>query len=143
MKFLKYAFIVLFSVSVMSCGSSGGDDVDTVSPGITITAPTVNDEFSGGETVTVTFTATDNVALESYVASVEITKVASVASVKITPDVFTFNKTANLSGTSKEVSFGMTLPDNPEKGEYTITITVTDASTEENVNMESRVFVVS
>ncbi|MUP37722.1 DUF4625 domain-containing protein [Labilibaculum euxinus] len=143
MKFLKYALIVLFSIGMMSCGSSGGDDTDKEAPGITITAPTAGQQFGGEAIVKVSFTATDNVALKSYVVNVKLTKAASVASVKVTPEVFVFDKSGSLSGKTKDITFDMELPGNPEKGEYTVEIKVTDASTEENVQIANRIFVVN
>ncbi|WP_101310269.1 DUF4625 domain-containing protein [Labilibaculum manganireducens] len=142
MKFLKYALIVLFSIGMMSCGSSGGDDTDKEAPGITIKSPEAKESFVGDAIVKVSFTATDNVALKSYVVNVKLTKAASVASVKVAPEVFTFDKSGLLSGKTQDVAFDMTLPGNPEKGEYTIEIKVTDASTEENIKSEPRIFVV-
>ncbi|PCH71021.1 MAG: hypothetical protein COC06_02495 [Bacteroidales bacterium] len=142
MKILKYALIVLFAVGMMSCGSSGGDDTDKEAPGVTIDTPTAKQVFVAEAIVNVSFTATDNVALESYVLSVKLTKSASVASVKVAPDVFVFDKSGSLSGKTQDVAFDMTLPGNPEKGEYTIEIKVTDASTEENVKLATRIFVV-
>lgn len=144
MKFLKYALIVLFSVSMMSCSSSsGGDDIDNVSPEITIATPTEGQVFVGDEVVKLSFTAKDNVALESYDVNVKLTKLAvGVASLKITPDVFTFTKTDKLSGTSQVVNLDMELPGNPEKGEYTIKIIVADASSESVDAIEERIFIV-
>lgn len=128
MKFLKYTLIVLFSVGIMSCGSSGGDDPDTEPPVITITAPTVNQLFAQEETVNVKFSASDNVGLKSYVVSVNLVEVA-VASLKTAPVDFVFDGSGQLSEKYQDVTFDMVLPLNATKGKYKIEIKVTDNKT--------------
>ncbi|MBL4561082.1 MAG: DUF4625 domain-containing protein [Labilibaculum sp.] len=139
MKILKYAFIVLFTVGMMSCGSSGGDDTDKEAPGVTITAPSANQVFAPDDIISASFTATDNEALKSYVVSVDFFETVSMA-VKITPVKFAFDKSGTLSGKSQTVPFDMELPTNAQEGKYKMTVTVTDASTEINEKTVERIF---
>lgn len=142
MKLLKYALVTLFSVGLMSCGSSGGgDDTDKVAPGITITTPTADQTIAPGETVSASFTATDNEALKSYIVSVDFFQAVGMT-VKTTPVEFTFDKSGTLSGTSQVVTFNMDLPTDAKEGKYKMLVKVTDASTEANEKTEERTFII-
>ncbi len=142
MKFLKYALVTLFSVGLMSCGSSGGDDTDKEAPGITITAPTANQSFAPGTTVNASFTATDNKALKSYIVSVDFLETVGMT-VKTTPVDFDFDKSGTLSGKSQVVTFDMELDPNTKEGKYKMLVKVTDASTEVNEKTEERIFIIA
>jgi hypothetical protein len=142
MKLLKYALVTLFSVGLMSCGSSGGgDDTDKEAPGITITAPTANQSFAPGETINASFTATDNEALKSYTINVKFFETVGM-SVKTTPVAFTFDDSGDFTGKSKVVPFILDLDTDAKEGKYKITVKVTDASTEVNEKTEERIFIV-
>jgi hypothetical protein len=72
MKFLKYALIVLFSAGMMSCGGGGGGDkADEQAPTVNITSPTVSTKVTSGQDITVSFTATDNVELNTFTLTIE------------------------------------------------------------------------
>jgi len=134
MKFLKYALIVLFSVGMMSCGSSGGDDTDKEAPEITITAPTASTTVVAGDNISVNFTATDNVELASYTVTVSYTGVKSVKTV----EEFSFNSLSDtdasgnavpsISGASKTISFSIAVTENATPGSYKFSVTVKDTS---------------
>ena len=134
MKLLKYTLIVLFSVGLMSCGSSGGgdDDVDTTPPTLNITSPSASQSVDAGTNLTVSFTAGDNVALKSYTLTVAFSGVKSVKTV----EEFSFNSATDtdaegkalqtISGPSADVSFPMAIADNATPGNYKLTVVVTD-----------------
>lgn len=132
MKFLKYALIVLFSVGMMSCGSSGGDDTDKVAPTISLTSPTATTVVDAGANLAVNFTAADNVAVKSYVLTVVYSGAKSTKSV----EQFSFNSASDtdasgnalpsISGKSSPVSFQMAIPDNATPGMYKMVIKLTD-----------------
>lgn len=135
MKFLKYALIVLFSVGMMSCGSSGGGDKeDTVAPTVTIASPTLSTTVAAGENLSVNFTATDNVGLSSYSLLVAYSGTKSVKTV----EEFVFDSATgtnadggalpSISGTSSLVSFSMFIEDNAKPGMYKMTIKITDSA---------------
>lgn len=142
MKFLKYALVTLFSVGLMSCGSSGGDDTDKEAPGITITAPTANQSFAPGATINASFTATDNKALKSYVVSVNFFEAVGMT-VKTVPVAFTFDKSGTFSGKTQTIPFNMELPTDSKEGKYKMTVKVIDASTEVNEKTEDRIFIIA
>ncbi len=136
MKFLKFALIVLFSVGIMSCGSSGGGDdkEDTVAPTVTIASPTTSTIVIAGANLSVNFTATDNVALASYTVTVSYMGVKSVKTV----EEFSFNSLADtdaagnavpaISGASKVISFNIATPDNAKPGAYKFSVAVKDTA---------------
>ncbi|WP_320020096.1 DUF4625 domain-containing protein [Labilibaculum manganireducens] len=135
MKFLKYALIVLFSIGMMSCGSSGGDDKeDTVDPTVTIASPTTSTVVTAGSNLSVNFTATDNVALASYTVTVSYTGVKSAKTV----EEFSFNSLSDtdaagnavppISGASKLISFSIATPDNTKPGAYKFSVIVKDTA---------------
>jgi hypothetical protein len=139
MKFLKYALIVLFSVGMMSCGSSGGggdDDDDELKPTVTLNTP---DDITTGENILVSFSAKDNVELKSYRVEIAISGTKSTKSV----GEFLFDSLSNtqdadgnalpsITGSSANVSFSVstTLPNNKVaiQGTYKLKVTATDAS---------------
>lgn len=126
MKILKYALIALFSIAVMSCGGGGGgDDVDDQKPNIVIQKPTDNQVFSVGSNVPVSFSATDNVSLKSYVVNVDLIQIAAMT-LKTAPVDFVFDKTGDFSGKTQTIDFNMELPLNSTKGKYMIEVKVTD-----------------
>ncbi len=139
MKFIKYALVTLFSVGLMSCGSGGGDDTDKEDPKITITSPTANQSFAPGETISASFTATDNKELKSYVVSVNFFQAVGMT-VKTTPVEFVFDKSGTLTGKSQVVPFDMELPTDAKEGQYKMVVTVTDAATDANVKAVERIF---
>jgi hypothetical protein len=133
MKFLKYALIVLFSVGMMSCGSSGGgDDADKVAPAISVTSPKATTVVDAGTNLAVNFTATDNVAVKSYVLTVDYSGPKSTKVV----EQFSFNSASgtdasgnalpSISGSSSPVNFQMAIDDNAQPGMYKMVIKVTD-----------------
>ncbi|BAX79859.1 DUF4625 domain-containing protein [Labilibaculum antarcticum] len=148
MKFLKYALIVLFSVGIMSCGSSGGDDEekeDTVAPTLTITSPTTSTKVAAGANLSVNFTAADNVALASYTVTVSYTGAKSVKTVQ----EFSFNSISDtdaagnalpsISGASKIISFNIAVTDIAKPGAYKLSVTVKDTagkSTTKDISFE-------
>ena len=141
MKFLRYTLIVLFSVGMMSCGSSSGDDVDNVAPGITITAPTESQSFAPGATINASFTATDNKALKSYIIDVTFVEALGM-SVKIVHDPLTYEDSGDFSETPQTIPFTMSVPTDVKGGKYKITVKVADASSESKDAIEERIFII-
>ncbi|MBL4559689.1 MAG: DUF4625 domain-containing protein [Labilibaculum sp.] len=136
MKILKYALIVLFAVGMMSCGSSGGggDDTDTEAPTISVTSPMAITVVDAGTNLAVSFTAEDNVAVESYVLTVAY---SGAKSTKVVVE-FSFNSASDtdasgnavpsISGASSSVNFQMAIADDAKPGMYKMVIKVTDTS---------------
>lgn len=143
MKFLKYTLMVLLALSLFSCGSSsGGDDDDETAPSISISSPSSSTVVAAGNDLSVQFTASDNVSLDSYVLTVDYSSSASSSSVTSisTKNVEKFSFTSvtgkdadgnnlpSITGTTTTVGFDMAIDYTAEPGMYKMTVTVTDSS---------------
>lgn len=138
MKLFKYALIVLFSAGIMSCGGGGGGsdepDEDNIAPTVSISAPTASTVVTAGENLSVNISVSDNVALSSYVLTVEYSGAKSVKTV----EEFSFNSGSDndasgnalptISGTSSTIDFQMETADNAKPGNYKLEIDVKDSS---------------
>jgi len=143
MKILNYALILLFTLGVSSCGSSGSDS-DGTAPEVKFTSPSTdinNPTLITDKTVTVAFTGTisDNDGLQAITFSELVPSSTTKSAENFATD---FNEKLN----SKEASLGSVLdksefPINftveplagsPTK-DYTLTCTVTDKSNNKTI----------
>jgi len=143
MKILKYALIVLFSAGMMSCGGGGSDDpVDEKKPEANITSSA---EVNAGENYVVSFTASDDMELESYRVQITFLNATGMSTKSYLDFSFDSNVDLDANGNATpsidgkktaSVSFPVATDFGnnsvAKKGMYKLAITLIDASGKSN-----------
>jgi len=140
---MKLKNTILFLVGLLyltACGggSSDGekvDDIDKQKPTITIIAPASNSSFNAGSDLTVEIDASDDIELNNYVISIQMSGAKSVKTV----EEFSFNSQSDTDKNGNELptikgqksvklDFEIVINEFAEAGVYTLTCTVVDAA---------------
>ena len=135
MQIIKYAIILLFTVSLMSC--DGGDDpkVDDTKPTISLNSPTSTVMITPGGILNVNAAISDDVELEDYV--VKITYRGSKSAKNVEEFYFSSYTELDAYGNvlpvvegekSFDLNFDIAVGDNARVGDYSFTLTVNDQS---------------
>ncbi len=135
MKILKYAMILLFSVSMLSC--DGGDDnkVDNTKPTITLNSPTSTVVVTPDGVLNVNALLSDNMELREYIVKITYRGSKSVKNV----EEFYFNSRSELDAygnklpilngeKSFNLNFDIAVDAYARVGNYNFSISVEDQS---------------
>ena len=135
MQILKYAMILIFSASLMSCG--GGDDnkVDETKPTISLNSPTTDGIITLGSIINVNALLSDDIKLEEYVVKITSAGTKSVKNV----EEFYFSSYTDLDAygnalpvvkgeKSLDLNFDIAVGDNARVGHYSFSLSLRDQS---------------
>lgn len=140
---MKLKNTILFLVGLLyltACGggSSDGekvDDVDKQKPIVNIIAPSSNSSFNAGSDLTIEIDASDDIELNNYVITIQLTGTKSVKTV----EEFSFNSQSDTDKNGNELptikgeksaklNFELSINEFAEAGVYTLTCMVYDAA---------------
>lgn len=135
MKILKYAMILIFSASLLSCGDGDDNKVDNTKPTISLNSPTSTVNITPGGVLNVNAVLSDNVELEEYVVKINYRGSKSVKNV----EEFYFNSRSELDAYGNELpvvkgeksfdlNFDIAVDAYARVGNYTFSITAIDQS---------------
>lgn len=133
MKLLKFALILIFTVSLISCGSEDSIKVDETKPTITLNSPTSSLMVTTGGVFNVNALLNDNVGLEEYVVRVNYRGSKSVKNV----EEFNYNSRTDLDAygnalpilngeKSFDLNFDIAIGTYARVGYYSLSVTAID-----------------
>lgn len=140
---MKLKNTILFLVGLLyltACGggSSDGekvDDVDKQKPTVSVVAPALHSSFNAGSDLTIEINASDDIELNNYVITIQMSGTKSVKTV----EEFSFNSQSDTDKNgnelpaikgekSKKLNFEISINEFAEAGVYTLTCKVFDAA---------------
>lgn len=133
MRILKYAVILLFSLSMMSCGEDDDKKVDNTNPTITLNSPTSVITINPGRLLNVNAVLSDNVKLKEY--EVRISSVGTKATKGVYEFYFSSYTDLDAYGNalpviegekSVDLNFDIAIMDYARVGDYVFSISARD-----------------